>query len=565
MKITRISAQNFKGRSFVTDLSDITVLVGDNFSGKSSRSEAATLALAGFLPSIERRPFNLYDRLSSGNPMSVQVDFDDGRYIRRDYAKKDSSVSAVVSHRGLNRGWAVEPVLVDADEFLGLSNKERVKFLFQKLTVQGEVITPATLIERLMRSVAAKTEMAVEYIATLEMALSEDHTTALTSGLSPQAWLENAVNRLNDNRKSLALTQKNLVNTVNLSSFHAASMLAMNRTEIRQTAEAAAKAMNDEQSSLNEAQIVLRSNQPTITAAEEELAVAKAERWVELVGKELTKAENELAGIVNMACCPTCGAKNKGWRAKIEQGSKGRVEAAKAEMTKATSALTTASEALSKKQAKIAEVKAKLSSEAAANVEAAKQRYNEAVRKWNESSAAVSAMEQQDREEERQKKVQQDMAKVSTRLEVLVELCNIAQAALDNMVNSSIKPFLDNVNTLCEGILLSAVGYRDGEFGLIKGSDQTGSQFITWRSFSGTEKLLFMAAVSIAFAAQAELKVAFLDEIGRLDDSNKLKVVDRLRNLIKHGFLSQAIVIEAGWSGWWNKHVGNGLTIVEVK
>ena len=50
----------------------------------------------------------------------------------------------------------------------------------------------------------------------------------------------------------------------------------------------------------------------------------------------------------------------------------------------------------------------------------------------------------------------------------------------------------------------------------------------------------------MALAEQSQLKICVLDEIGKLDDANKEKLLLRLVQLIEAGTIEQAILIEAG-------------------
>ena len=65
MKITRVEAENLKGRSFAYDLSPQVAIVGENFSGKTSIIDAIRLALIGYIPELGKLPSATW-QLSSG-------------------------------------------------------------------------------------------------------------------------------------------------------------------------------------------------------------------------------------------------------------------------------------------------------------------------------------------------------------------------------------------------------------------------------------------------------------------------------------------------------------------
>jgi len=124
--ISEIGASNFKGQSFRQALAPVTVIVGDNFRGKSSRVEALVLACAGYLPGVDRRPRDAYDRLSSGLTMEVWAS-GGGFSVRRRWALVGGAVR--YSDQVEPAGWLLPPVVADAREYLGLSAPQRAAFL----------------------------------------------------------------------------------------------------------------------------------------------------------------------------------------------------------------------------------------------------------------------------------------------------------------------------------------------------------------------------------------------------------------------------------------------------
>lgn len=185
MKINLIEAKNFKGSSFTTQLSPVTVIVGSNFVGKSSRIEATMLAMAGYLPGIEATASRIFERLASDKEMSVTAEFDKGSVTRR--WKKGKGVESSAEFKGVPDGWACEPVSIDPNEFLGLSSKERIKFLFRRTSIAGQVSTPAimALVKKQVEMTAETAEICLAKLKTFEGA-----TAARLAGGYPQEALE---------------------------------------------------------------------------------------------------------------------------------------------------------------------------------------------------------------------------------------------------------------------------------------------------------------------------------------------------------------------------------------
>ena len=328
MKITKVSGQNFKGRSFSTPIAPLQIICGANFIGKSSRTEALTLSLAGFLPGIEKLPGKIHERLASGPVMSVQTDFDGGQFIKREYVKDAEGVARNYTARGLVKGWAVDPVLIDANEFLGLSPDGRVKFLFQHLTMTGEVVTPATLFEQLGKTDIANSEEAAQLIAALDEGITADHEQAMVAGLSPQLWLERLVADIIAKKNDAVKALNTLGKAAQVENAHRPEMAALNPTAIKKALEDARTDLKAKQEALTAARVARAGAQPALSEAEERQSVRLAENSLRLANEALANAKAELAGVQELDCCDRCGAKNKGWRAKIEKVAADEVAAA---------------------------------------------------------------------------------------------------------------------------------------------------------------------------------------------------------------------------------------------
>lgn len=577
MKIKSISAVNFKGRSFKNDLAPITVFVGNNFAGKSSRTEAMTLALASFIPGIEKKPGSIFERLASGKVMSVKTDFDEGKFISREYNQTAKGVRCTVSHRGLSDSFAVDPVLIDANEFLGLSAKERVKFLFQRLTLQGEVTTPASLIAKVDTAKMDYAERSKEVLAAIETEITADHEQAVTNGLPPQAWLESLAvtfnQRLLDARaryKVLLDAQQGMAGSSVEGSVNSAAI-----KERLTKAQAVVKTAREAWTAAR----VARDSVPTPTAQPEIQAVTKETSHVEHCKSDVAETMEAFKAVAAMECCDKCGAKNKGWRARIESVAMSDVRQAEEALTKANEALTAAQGALTAKQKEIDEAKASQDFSLFEAVAARECDVNVAETELQAAQAEHDKVVAREAEESQRQAAAKKMVTAMIEGTVLKEFSKVITESLDSLITSSIEPFVAKINSLCEGILTYPIDYKDGELGMVDGLS-----FFGWKSFSGTERALFMCAVSIALAEQSSLKVCVLDEMGRLDSERKDKLLLRLVELIYAGTIEQAILIDVGAESlkWWqksatseykcfedgatvNKSLGDMMAVVEIK
>lgn len=127
-------------------------------------------------------------------------------------------------------------------------------------------------------------------------------------------------------------------------------------------------------------------------------------------------------------------------------------------------------------------------------------------------------------------------------LEVWKFLAAMLQSLSVKCVEEAIKPLIELCNNLCAGILKYPLAYVDEELGM-----QRDGKFVPWVNnvtFSGTESALASAALGIGLAAKGELKIAIVDEMGRLDSKNRAALIKNLLALVENGSINQAIMID---------------------
>lgn len=203
MRIASLTAHNIKCPSFSHDIGAVTVLVGDNASGKSARLEAIRLGLLGFVPGLPKTNAGIFS-LSCGSTMSVSLRLTDGTIIERTYTQKGDSIKATDKIEG--KGWLeVPPVLMDSSEYLRLSERERVKFVFGLVQLDdhwsGERIlqlvgeTPIDCDKEIVEAVVLSKKAVLDSLLASDMERYDN-------GGSVQEWLEVQVNELRERVKT---------------------------------------------------------------------------------------------------------------------------------------------------------------------------------------------------------------------------------------------------------------------------------------------------------------------------------------------------------------------------
>lgn len=185
MKIKTIIAHDLKGSTFKHNLKDITIFTGPNGAGKSSRLDCIPLALFGYHPAHKRTNGEILEGLGSSFYMKASVEFDTGSFIARRWELVKST--ATCDTEGAIPP-SVTPLCIDASEYFGLTERERVKLAFrfsQCATEFGPELVGKVKSLKLDEHDAA-TEEAIGLVATI---IGEDWKTNRQNVSAPE-WLE---------------------------------------------------------------------------------------------------------------------------------------------------------------------------------------------------------------------------------------------------------------------------------------------------------------------------------------------------------------------------------------
>ena len=123
-------------------------------------------------------------------------------------------------------------------------------------------------------------------------------------------------------------------------------------------------------------------------------------------------------------------------------------------------------------------------------------------------------------------------------LEIVKAFTKLLNDKRGEMVAQAFGKLLLTANQLVGGILPSPLMFYDGEIGRM---GTTG--FHPHRVFSGTEKALTYIAIAVALSVDAPLRLVILDELGRLDDSNRIKVQRQLCKAVDYGVIDQFLIV----------------------
>lgn len=144
------------------------------------------------------------------------------------------------------------------------------------------------------------------------------------------------------------------------------------------------------------------------------------------------------------------------------------------------------------------------------------------------------------------------LIRVRCEMDCLAQVLKILTGLVGKWSEKAFGKVLALSRVFTDGLLNSPLEFRDGELGrCVSELDRKSGRlvpvgsWIPWRSFSGTEELLGMAAFGLALARTARFKLVVLDEFGRLDDARRGAVLERVKCLVETGAITQAILIGA--------------------
>lgn len=404
MKLTKITARNFKGLSFELNLRDINFIVGINFGGKSARTDAIRLLLLGFLPELGKQNRATFG-LSSGREMSVEGTFDNGTVLCRTWHLEGDTVKATVNTKDLsileNESLAV---MLNAETYFALSDRERVNYVFANVPMGGK-LTPDDIVNRVesgLIRLGNKPEVIADVVIRLQGHKQPDVSpqeavefllkTAVEMAKSAKEYavkMEKTAQglsalRANDTEKTVNFSEldaRRTTLTQEIQSLHeekakhsAAGNHAKATKKRREQllSELRAKPASDRRMKLTGELTHLKNdlaNLAVIVREEVEelrtrLTDARAglrdyEKDIRDVNASISKNERELAEVDSKEKCPYCGAEGTGWKSLKE-----------AEIKSALSGLRVKSDQLAEHVGKIAETIAALVQEINAKHEA---------------------------------------------------------------------------------------------------------------------------------------------------------------------------------------------------
>jgi DNA repair exonuclease SbcCD ATPase subunit len=147
--INKIIAKQFKGLSFEQPIGNKTIFIGDNGSGKSSRTQAITLALLGYIPGSSKLNEEILTNYGSTDMLVVGFELS-GTLFERAWQRelKDGSVKEKfqVNKKPCKKDSFIQklgecgyPRIFDLSLFMDLSDQKKIDFLLDLYPIESGV------------------------------------------------------------------------------------------------------------------------------------------------------------------------------------------------------------------------------------------------------------------------------------------------------------------------------------------------------------------------------------------------------------------------------------------
>lgn len=651
MRITKLTAQNFKGWSGSMDLAPVTLIRGRNSRGKSARLQALWLALSGAMPGEgkDNQAMNsaraIYDAFASGAQMEVGIEFKNNTFQDRRTLIL-SMMNGSVKQIGGTLG--IDTLDLNAVELLSRPGPERTRLLLERSGSGGDAqAVKDKLCDKIHANWLEVSEPPEGFVPVLREYYDSiqqcDEPDVLKAFEAIEAMLAEQKKLADQQVKRLEQTGQGLAQ---MAQGEAPPQDAEQRLQAaRREHEAAVQARATAQAAHEQAKRELEAaeasanthhgflNVPSIAELEAALAELeahpapdpgpqkptadvryKAEQDFQAVSREeyerhrvLNTLAEQLDGEVllmrqhiderkSAKTCSECGQSIKRdprLIAKMKKELAARERAGKSDIGKATAFLGKCitqredadavlqkanaaceawsnaalayhrwSEARHKLKDQLQAAKDAISSssraqQAAAEAKAAlpelerkvELRRGECIKAQTElklAEEAVAAAEGDYRKLLAWRAEQSSKAKAAQALKSARAEAAVAKAALDacrelsaETLEAAIKPVIAACNRLCEPILPGPAFFADGEFGM-----EVGGRKVGYKAASDSEKLMLCAALGVALASKAPLRLFTLGRFESFDYEKKPKLIGLLCDLVRAEELDQALLIE---------------------
>lgn len=605
MKLTRISAIGLKSSAFQTPLEPVTMLTGPNYTGKTSRLDAIRLALIGYLPEIGLRGTS---ELANGPQIIVTAEMDTGAANTRSWTKNGRgwktseqtqfTVPPVLMDSSVYFDLGPKDAMRYVFSLAQLDEQELVNRILSDIkAIRLENHTPDA--EKHIRELASEIDASdtarhdsgtpiQEWIAsTVENLRGKLRTTK--DSIDRMTGMARTLIQFGDDIPARDLSADIALATTCLEDAVKTKTNLQADISKRKSFEHVTQGLDDAQKELEAARQKLAGlKEPTTKAPSPEEVNAKVTEVASKLAAEASKLETvvnlisahnqELADADKMECCPVCKTPGEVWKKRVIKQIKEDIKtntklaesheaairdlAAQRDALKqqfqdactAQSAADLVKQDRNVLQSTITRLEAFLGKSASA-IEALKAmpaadvleslftqsdsdvvKCRERLEKLRTSQAAYNRHQQ---DVKRDAQAQQELESCRLKHDCIKAVIGVIETIQADVSAQVLDGLCKRANEVTKGIITGELMVNDGELCLVRDG-----HIIPHRTFSGTEKALAYAALSVALAQSSPIKLVLLDEMGRMDNEHRRDTLLRMLELVKAGKIDQFIGVD---------------------
>jgi hypothetical protein len=203
-RLKHISARNVKGKSFNYDLAPVTIVVGDNASGKTAVLAAVRLALLGYDPKLGRTAQGIFAACGcpggGATEMAVSAGLTDNTSISRTWTMKRGKIS----YAG-DEVEAIPPVMLDPTTYFALTGPARLNYVLSQVDLAALGLGCEPLLMKLNEA-EAETEAAMMALAEVKGLVHGLENERQAASQSIYDWLTAVVEQITEMGKKTKAT-----------------------------------------------------------------------------------------------------------------------------------------------------------------------------------------------------------------------------------------------------------------------------------------------------------------------------------------------------------------------
>lgn len=541
MKIAKIKLENVKGITIEHRLEPLTIITGRNGSGKTAVALGLKLGLTGYLPTLGKTAQSLYKlALNPDKPgrMSIALTTDPLGAIRHEWCRNEKGTVSYDGSIPAEMRWPDS--MLDFRRFLSLPGAEQAAELFKRC---GSNARPHDWLDTLDTITGIRPEVVRDEVARIKDVLG-----APRKNLAE--WIEDSQDTLKQWVKQWSGEEKRL------SAMLQAHIGSKPDGKTRDVSAELAEAKKELQGEIDK----LAGHTNSWRKYERELAgwQARKQNWEE-AGRRInaeydekrTAAESKIKEVESMTACPTCGTQADGWKRRWLDDISHTLADAQIEFERVSA------EHLLNKPGK----KPQKPGDAPAEVQ---KRIDELGGKVNALQVEKNKHDAAESWRGKRNQLELEASEATCRAEVLKECVKRLTAWRDELIDGGIGKILAVANQFWDGVATYQMGplawnKERAEFGR-----DDGEGWISLDTFSGFEEQLAFAALSVAVSSGTAVKLVIMDELGRMTQANKARVIARMRELIAKGIIDQFVGLDVVADDYRHLEDAKGVKVITL-